>query len=102
MPSRSSRVVTPRILIVAHDAALRGTLARWLLAADYGVELAEGAKRAREVIQGDPVALAIVEADPADAADFDLVRDLRSAVGRLAILADAPERTAQWAAIPIE
>jgi DNA-binding NtrC family response regulator len=39
-----------RILVVAEDAPLRATLARWLMAAGYAVELAESPKRAREVI----------------------------------------------------
>src|SRR5262249_13513871 len=39
-----------RILVVAEDAALRATLARWLTTAGYAVELAEGPKRAREVV----------------------------------------------------
>jgi len=36
-----------RILIVARDADLRASLARWLIGAAYAVELADGPKRAR-------------------------------------------------------
>jgi len=93
--------VRPRILVVADDAALRGTLARWLMAADYRVELAEGPKRAREVVESGPIALAIVAADPADPASVDLVRELATAAGRLAILSDAPGVVERWAAIAV-
>src|SRR5262249_53228674 len=44
-----------RILIVAQDAAVRARLARRLMAAGYAVELAEGAKRAREVVAAEKV-----------------------------------------------
>jgi DNA-binding NtrC family response regulator len=43
-------MMKPRILVVAGDAPLRATLARWLLAAGYAVELAESPRRARQVI----------------------------------------------------
>ena len=52
-----------RILLVARDADLRGTLARWLLAAGYAVEIAEGARRASEAAATEAVALAIVTPD---------------------------------------
>jgi DNA-binding NtrC family response regulator len=39
-----------RILVVAQDVMLRSTLARWLISAGYSVELAEGERRAREVL----------------------------------------------------
>jgi len=45
----------PRILIVADDASLRATLARWLLGAGYAMELAESARRAREVLASESV-----------------------------------------------
>jgi hypothetical protein len=38
------------ILVVAQEVMLRSTLARWLMSAGYSVELAEGKRRAREVI----------------------------------------------------
>jgi two-component system OmpR family response regulator len=53
-------MVKPGILIVADDAAMRATLARWLLQAGYAVELAESTRRAHEVISKTSVALAIV------------------------------------------
>ena len=41
------------ILVVAEDAPVRATLARWLMAAGYAVELAESPKRAREVVENE-------------------------------------------------
>jgi two-component system OmpR family response regulator len=101
-PSRPTRAIRPRILIVADDAALRGTLARWLMAADYGVELAESPKRAREVVAGNQIALGIVVADLPDAAHVDLVRELGTAIGRLVIVAAGLSEVEQWAAIPLD
>jgi hypothetical protein len=49
-----------RILVVAEDFTLRSTLARWLMAAGYSVELAEGERRAREVLADERVALTIL------------------------------------------
>src|SRR5215813_774688 len=48
-----------RILIVAQDVMVRSTLARWLMSAGYSVELAEGERRAREVLAHHRVALTI-------------------------------------------
>jgi DNA-binding NtrC family response regulator len=39
-----------RVLVVAQDVTLRSTLARWLVAACYLVELAENDRRARQVL----------------------------------------------------
>src|SRR5437879_5256981 len=62
-----------RILLVASNAQLRATIARWLMSAGYAVELAESVRRATEVLANVDVALAIIapeglttegEADP--------------------------------------
>jgi hypothetical protein len=42
-------VIRHRILVVAEDVTLRSTLARWLIAVAYSVELAVGERRASEV-----------------------------------------------------
>ena len=76
-----------RILVVAEDATVRATLARWLMAAGYAVELAEGPKRAREVIDNETIALAIV-APQGLASAPDLARELRDAIGRLIVVAE--------------
>lgn len=53
-------MVKPGILVVADDASLRATVARWLIQAGYAVELAESPRRAQEVASNAAIALAIV------------------------------------------
>jgi DNA-binding response OmpR family regulator len=77
-----------RILIAATDADLRATLARWLMASGYGVELAESPKRAREVVATEPIALAIVA--PHGLGE-DLARELGDLVGALIIIQDSTD-----------
>ena len=62
-------MVKPRILVVAGDTQLRATLARWLMAAGYGVEVAENLRRAHEASADGGVALAIVALDGLGAPD---------------------------------
>jgi DNA-binding response OmpR family regulator len=76
-----------RILVVANDAGFRATLARWLIAADYSVELAESSKHARRVLANERIGLAIVASD--QHGGNDLACELRAAVDRL-ILVTAP------------
>ena len=73
-----------RILVVAHDAGFRATLARWLIAAGYSVELAESAKHARRVVANERIGLAIVASDQRDG--NDLACELRAAVDRLILV----------------
>jgi DNA-binding response OmpR family regulator len=75
-----------RILVVADDAALRATLARWLLGAGYGVELAESPKRAREVVAQDSIALALVAPDRLGETGADLARELGREVEHLIVI----------------
>src|SRR5579862_5480973 len=76
----------PRILVLADDANLRATLARCLLAAGYAVELAESAKRARDVLAAERIALAILAGDGPGAA-AELARELQdSSVAVIAVL----------------
>jgi DNA-binding response OmpR family regulator len=77
----------PRILILAVDAGTRASLARWLMAAGYGVELAEGAKRAREVAATESLGLAIVAPEGLGQAGLDLAGELRQAAGALILVA---------------
>ena len=76
------KVMRHRILVVAPDVALRSTLARWLMSAGYSVELAEGERRAREVLADHPVALTIVagRGSGAPADDLDGSRGKRIVV----------------------
>jgi DNA-binding NtrC family response regulator len=61
-----------RILVVAQDMTLRSTLARWLMSAGYYVELAEGEKRAREVLADNRIALTILAGGRPGMPTFDL------------------------------
>jgi CheY-like chemotaxis protein len=78
----------PRILVVADDAAVRATLARWLMAAGYAVELAESRKRAREVVENTSVALAIVVPERLGAAGDELARELGGEVEQVIVIAE--------------
>ena len=75
-----------RILVVGDDAGLRATLARWLIAAGYSVELAESAKHARKVLANERVGLAIVAPERLDGRD--LAGELRSAVRCLIVVTE--------------
>ena len=78
-----------RILVVAADTGLRASLARWLMGAGYGVELAESPKRAREVVASQYIALAVVEADGFGPGGADLVSALAVSVGHLVLVGDS-------------
>src|SRR5215470_18947132 len=73
-----------RILVVGDDAGLRATLARWLIAAGYEVELAESAKHARRVLAHEKIELAIVAHEHPDG--DDLACELRPKVDRLILM----------------
>jgi DNA-binding response OmpR family regulator len=80
-----------RILIAATDADLRATLARWLMASGYGVELAESPKRAREVVATEPIALAIVAPHGLGETGEDVARELGDLVGALITIQDSTD-----------
>jgi TolB-like protein/CheY-like chemotaxis protein len=61
-----------RILVVAEEVTLRSTLARWLMSAGYGVELAESERRAREILAHSGVALVILAGGRSGIPVFDL------------------------------
>src|SRR6266566_6235220 len=86
-----------RILVVGDDAGLRATLARWLIAAGYAVELAESAKHARRVLANERIELAIVAQEYQDG--DDLACELRPKVDRLILMTGPADgsslRTAQ-------
>jgi DNA-binding response OmpR family regulator len=77
------------VLVVAQDAAFRATLARLLAAAGYAIELAEGAKRAREVIAEERVDLGILAVDRLAEAEPQLAWELAAAVGGLILVAES-------------
>ncbi|QOZ43796.1 hypothetical protein XH89_10110 [Bradyrhizobium sp. CCBAU 53340] len=70
-------MMKPGILVVAHDASLRATVARWLIQAGYAVELAESPKRAHEVVAKATIALAIVAPQ---GSGIELAQELEGAV----------------------
>jgi two-component system OmpR family response regulator len=81
------------ILVVADDAELRATLARWLMAAGYAVELAESLKRAREVVAGTGIALALVAPDQLGAIGAEPARELGGPVEHVIVI-EAPSDAA--------
>jgi DNA-binding response OmpR family regulator len=91
-----------RILVVAEDAPVRATIARWLMAAGYAVELAESPKRAREVIENETVALGIVAPQRLGAEGRDLARELRGSIGRLIVVTEPSAEAGSESAEAIE
>lgn len=77
-----------RLLVVARDVNLRATLARWLAPAGFAIELAEGARRAREVLDAGEIAAGILRIERSDAAILPIARELRDAGGRLIVVLD--------------
>src|SRR5450631_3555689 len=88
-PGPRASMTKQRILVVADDAALRATLARWLIAAGYAVELAESLKRAREVVANAGIALALVAPDRLGAAGAEPALELGGQVGHVIVI-EAP------------
>jgi two-component system OmpR family response regulator len=83
------RMVKTGILIVADDAAMRATFARWLLQTGYAVELAENPRRALEVGSKAGIALAIVAPEGFGATGVELVRGLADEVEHVIIVGEA-------------
>jgi len=75
-----------RILVVASDAGLRASLARSLSAAGYAVEVAEGAKRAREVLARRDIALTVLSSECLGNADLEPAR--QAAASKLIVIAE--------------
>jgi two-component system OmpR family response regulator len=77
-------MIKPTILVVADDASLRATLARWLLQAGYAVELAESPRRAHEVVAAKAsIGLALVAPQGLGAQGVDLAHDLTGVVAHV-------------------
>jgi DNA-binding response OmpR family regulator len=81
------------ILVVAGDASLRAILARWLMAAGYLVELAESAKRAREVVESNGIALVVVAPDGLGGDGLHLARELGGQVEHVMVIEEEAGRT---------
>jgi DNA-binding response OmpR family regulator len=82
-------MVKPTILVVADDASLRGTLARWLLQAGYAVELAESPRRAHEVAAKAGISLAMLAPQGLGAPGVELAHELTGLVAHI-IMIGAP------------
>jgi DNA-binding response OmpR family regulator len=89
-------MVKPGILVVADDAALRATLARWLLQAGYAVELAESPRRAHEVASNAAISLAMVAPQGLGAPGIELAHELNEVVEHVIIIGE-PDRDAPGA-----
>ena len=86
--------MNPRIMVVADDAPLRATLARWLMAEGYRVELAESLKHARQVTENSDIALAIVGPLGRDAAGVDLAGELDLQAERVIVIGEEAAKIA--------
>ena len=78
------------ILVVAQDVVLRSTLALWLMSAGYGVELAEGERRAREILADHRGALTILAGGRSGASAFDLY----GSCGKWIVVTEPPQDAA--------
>src|SRR5262245_43614698 len=83
-------MMRPCVLVLARDATLRSTLARWLMPAGYSVELAENDRRARQILADRRVALSGVVARTRDGAGAPIF-DPGENGGRLIIASERPQ-----------
>lgn len=81
-------MVKPGILVVADDASLRATLARWLLQAGYAVELAESSRRAHEVASNAAISLAMVAPQGLGAPGIELAHELTDVVEHVIMIGE--------------
>jgi two-component system OmpR family response regulator len=88
------------VLVAAADIAFRAEIARLLRSAGYTAELAEGAKRAREIAAKTRLDLAIVAAEQLGADGLGLAHELREILGAVLILAQPPEAERLGGAFP--
>jgi two-component system OmpR family response regulator len=90
-----------RILLVASDAQLRATIARWLMSAGYAVELAENVRRATDVLANVEIALAIIAPEGLTTGG-EAQPQLRGSVPHLITIGDLARGTIESAAPPSE
>jgi two-component system OmpR family response regulator len=88
-------MVKPGILVVADDASLRATLARWLLRAGYAVELAESPRRAHEVASKTSISLAMVAPQGLGAPGIELAHDLTDIVARVIMIGEPADNSGE-------
>jgi DNA-binding response OmpR family regulator/TolB-like protein len=80
-----------RLLVVASEVGLRAAIARCLVPAGFAIELAEGAKKAREVLATGDIAAGIVRIESRDAAVLSIARRLNQSGGQLIVVVDHVE-----------
>jgi TolB-like protein/DNA-binding response OmpR family regulator/Tfp pilus assembly protein PilF len=80
--------VKGRILVIARDAALRATLARWLTPAGYTLELAESAKQARNLIAKSDFLAAILAPYGVTGAEPELSEQVSEAARGIILVAE--------------
>jgi DNA-binding response OmpR family regulator/class 3 adenylate cyclase/predicted ATPase len=86
------------VLVVARELAIRAQIARALHSAGYAVELAADRRRVFKLIAGGNIDVAIVAMDAAPATAA-VARDLRGAVARMIVLADAADEAVRSSAL---
>jgi DNA-binding response OmpR family regulator/TolB-like protein len=84
-----------RLLVLSRDVSLRATLARWLAPAGFGIELAESAKKAHEILATFEIAAGILRIERRDATILPVASELRQAGSRLIIVVDEGETGAR-------
>ncbi|WP_050419432.1 response regulator transcription factor [Bradyrhizobium tropiciagri] len=82
-------MVKSGILVVADDASLRATLARWLSRAGYAVELAESPRRANEVASKATISLAMIAPQGLGTPGAELVHELTDLVEHVIMIGEA-------------
>jgi DNA-binding response OmpR family regulator/TolB-like protein len=78
-----------RLLVIASDAGLQMTLARWLVPAGYAIESAEGPGQALRALQAAAVTVAIFRVEQWDVATFAVARELRGTRCGLVAIVDS-------------
>jgi len=81
-------VMRVRVLVFAHQVAIRAALARTLMALGYGVEVASSEKTARQLTSKERFAAAIVAARSGATDEFALIHKLSDAADKLVLLAE--------------
>src|SRR5260370_40007122 len=89
------------VLVVARDVALRAELARLLMGAGHRVEIAEGDKRAREVLAGGDVEIALLATEGFAAGGPPLRRELGEAGVKTILLSERPEEIGRGVGPPL-
>jgi adenylate cyclase len=103
-PRPTARASAKRILVVAHATELRAALARMLSPAGYVVELAEGAKRARDLAASGDIDLVVLALEGVAGIGAALARELADLAGTVICVAgkEAPPAGMALIAQPLD